>query len=172
MSLNTCPTFNDRISVFHSASITYHVQDDVGIYREYIRCNPTWKGVGRYDCVFVNMRPHLKGMRSLDIARLLLLFSFKYKGKIYPCALMHWYVLVQDSPDKDTGMWMVEPELSDGSPVISIIHLDCVFRTAHLIPIYGHHPIPHFILAHQSLDVFKAFYVNKFIDYHAFDFAL
>jgi len=118
------------------------------------------------------MRPHLKGMRSLDIARLLLLFSFKYKGKIYPCVLMHWYVLVQDSPDKDTGMWMVEPELSDGSPVISIIHLDCVFRTTHLIPIYGHHPIPHFILAHQSLDVFKAFYVNKFIDYHAFDFAL
>ena len=68
------------------------------------------------------------------------------------------------------GMWVVEPEVADdGLPVISVIHLDCVVRAAHLIPVYGVDPILDEVSHHNSLDIFAAFYVNKYADHHAFE---
>ena len=122
--LHACPTFSGQVSVFHSASVTYHVRDDIGIHREHIRSTPSWyKGPPRYDCTYVNAHPCLEGMQGLDIARILLLFSFAFEGTTYPCALVRWFWLIGDKPDEDTGMWIVEPESSDNSPTISVIHL-------------------------------------------------
>src|ERR1700678_6428 len=172
MSLHACPNFSGQISVFHSASVTYHVQDDIGIHCEHICSTPSWyKGPPRYDCAYVNARPHLEGMHSLDVVRIFLFFSFAFEGTTYPCALVHWFRLIGDEPDEDTGMWIVEPESSDDSPTISVIHLDCILRAAHLIPIYGPNPIPRNIFYYNSLDAFRAFHVDKFIDYHAFNIA-
>jgi len=90
----------------------------------------------------------------------------------YPCALIHWFSLLDDEHDKDMGMWMVEPEVApDGAPVISVIHLDCVLCAAHLLPIYGDAPIPINMTFHDSLDAFPAYYVNKYADHHAFKIA-
>jgi hypothetical protein len=64
----------------------------------------------------------------------------------------------------------VQPELdAAGNPVATIIHLDSVVRAAHLVAIFGDEPIPKTLKLHQTLDVFNAFYVNKYIDHHAFD---
>jgi hypothetical protein len=138
--------------------------------REHIRAVPSWRsGPSRYDCVFVNSHPDVAGMRGLDVIRVLMFFSFNYRGKLYPCALVHWYTHVGDEPDQDTGMWMVEPELDDNNePIVSILSLDCILRLAHLVPVYGNKTIPLNIFPHNVLDAFSCFYVNKFIDHHAF----
>ncbi|KAG2056595.1 hypothetical protein BDR06DRAFT_864493, partial [Suillus hirtellus] len=49
-----------------------------------------------------------------------------------------------------------------------IIHIDCIFHAAHLIPLYGTNFLPCTITLHDSYNVFCAFYVNKYADHHAF----
>jgi hypothetical protein len=72
--------------------------------------------------------------------------------------------------DQDTGQWIVQPEFDPaGSPIISIIHLDCIIRAAHLVSIFGENFVPQDLKFHHTLDAFNAFYINKFIDHHAFD---
>ena len=110
-------------------------------------------------------------MLSLDVVRVLLFFSFWYEDVLYPCALVRWFKFISDEPDEDTGMWMVEPEDNGGSPIITVIHLDCIIRAAHLIPIYGPNPVPDGVTSHNSLDAFGAYYINKFADHHAFEIA-
>jgi hypothetical protein len=164
------------ISVFASAAANYYAPSDpsgvCGMRKEHIRASPSWRqGPARYDCAFVNSKPGLDAMRGLSIVRILLFFSFVFDDKTYPCALAHRFSLVAEEPDEDTGMWVVQPEVEDdGSPTISVVHLDYIFRAAHLLPIYGDDPIDS-ISPHESLDTFPAFYVNKYIDHHAFQIA-
>ena len=111
-------------------------------------------------------------MGSLDIARVRLLFSFKHDGVVYPCALVHWFKRLGDSPDENTGMWVVEPEVhEDGTRFASIIHLDSMFHAAHLMPVYGNSFVPTYLSYTHTLDAFRAYYVNKYIDHQAFEIA-
>jgi hypothetical protein len=177
VSLATCPFFDGRIFVYYSASATFFAPSDLsgvgGMRREHIRATPSWrKGPPRYDCVFLNSDPDLAGMLGLDVVRVLLFFSFKFRNVSYPCAFVSWYSRLGDEPDENTGMWKVEPEVDvNGSPVVSVIHLDCVLRAAHLIGVYGEDFISADLKEFQSLDTFRTFYVNKFADHHAFEIA-
>lgn len=58
-------------------------------------------------------------------------------GITYPCALVHWFSTVGDSPDDETGMWMVEPDFLRGKRVLEVIHLDSILRGAHVIGVSG-----------------------------------
>ncbi|KAI6001402.1 hypothetical protein EDD15DRAFT_2385918 [Pisolithus albus] len=129
--------------------------------REYIHSCHSWQnGPPRYDCAFVNTNPGLEGMRSLDVVRILAFFSFSSQSTRYPCAVVQWFDRVGDEPDADTGMWIVRPAFTTHRrPSIAVIHVDTIYRAAHLIP---------FIKPHHSYDVFTTFYINKFIDHHAF----
>jgi hypothetical protein len=172
--LSACPSYTGKIRVHNSAVATFHAPCDPsgigGMRREHIRAMPSWrKGSSRYDCVFLNRDAELPGMQGMDVVRVLLFFSFDFKGTTYPSALVRWFKVVGDSPDEDTGMWIVQPEIdADGFPVISIIHLECVIRAAHLLSVFGNTVIPRALHFSQSLDSFKSFYVNRFIDHHAF----
>ncbi|KAI0725873.1 hypothetical protein C8Q72DRAFT_849474 [Fomitopsis betulina] len=65
-------------------------------------------------------------------------------------------------------MWIVEPELNiDVKRPCKIIHLDTIFCAAHLLPVYGEDFIPFGFRAQDSLDAFRVYLVNKFVDYHA-----
>jgi hypothetical protein len=169
--------FYEVIRVYTSAVATFYAPSDIsgigGMRYERIHAVDRWRnGPGRYDCVFVSTDSAAEGMRGFDIARVKLLFSFKHKGTTYPCALVHWYSRVGDSPDKDTGMWVVEPDYGeDGAHFAAVIHLDAIFRAAHLIPVYGDEFVPTHLSFTQTLDAFRAFYVNKYIDHHAFEIA-
>jgi hypothetical protein len=111
-------------------------------------------------------------MRGLDVGRVWLLFSFDFRGITYPCALIRWFSRLGDKPDANTGMWVVEPDsYDDGSPRESVIHLDCILRGAHLIGVYGEGFLPSGLTLHNSLDVFRSYFVNKYIDHHAFEIA-
>jgi hypothetical protein len=176
-ALEDLPDFHEKISVYNSASATFYAPSDLsgigGMRHEHIRAVQSWhKGPPRYDCVFVVTDEMSEGMQSLDVAHVCLFFSFTYASRYYPCALVHWFSRIGDNPDEDTGCWMVEPDrAADGSPHAAIIHLDAVLRAAHLIGICGSDMLPKDLSFADSLDVFLAFYVNKFIDNHAFHIA-
>lgn len=112
-------------------------------------------------------------MRGLDVVRVLLFFSISFKGTTYPCAFVRWFSIIGEECDEDTGMWMVQPSVTvdERLPEVSVIHLDCIFRAAHLLPIYGDTQVPGTVSHHNSLDAFMGFYVNKYADHHAFEIA-
>jgi hypothetical protein len=176
--LRECPSYSGKVRVYNSAVAIFHAPSDgSGIYgmrREHIRAVKSWrKGPGRYDCVFLNRDPDIPGMQGMDIVRIHAFFSFDFGGTTYPCALVHWFTIIGAEPDEDTGMWVVKPEVDHlGDQVVSIIHLDCIIRAAHLIGVFGESFVPRALTCHQSLDAFKAFYVNKYIDHHAFKLAI
>jgi hypothetical protein len=54
-------------------------------------------------------------------------------------------------------------------PTHTIIHADTIYHATHLIPIYGNQFLPLDITLHVSYDAFRAYYVNKYADHHAFE---
>ncbi|KAJ7659644.1 hypothetical protein DFH06DRAFT_1269123 [Mycena polygramma] len=134
--------------------------------RERIRAVRSWRGGSpQYDCVFVRYDPTLPGFRGLLAARMLLFMSFKYCRRVYPCALVTWYSAIGDEPCPD-------PDNDHrGRCAVVIIHVDSILCGAHLIGIYGRQFLPQHFKYSDSLDRFKAFYINKYADHHAQEIA-
>ncbi|KAJ6605032.1 hypothetical protein B0H10DRAFT_1821085 [Mycena sp. CBHHK59/15] len=140
--------------------------------RERIRSTPKWRKHGpRRDCAFVVENQMERGFRGMSVVRVRLFFSFTHDGVDYPCALVDWFKKVGRSPDPETGMWIVEPEMKGRSRLTTIVHLDTLLRGAHLIPVYGSDYIPVGFRYTYSLDAFKSFHVNKYIDHHTNEIA-
>jgi hypothetical protein len=163
------------ILVFHSAVATFLAPSDQsgihGMRRERIHSTPSWRrGQGRHDCAFVVEDEGKAGMSGMRIVRVLLFFSIEYNQEKYPCAFVEWFETVK--LDSVTGLWLVCPEYTDGSRDKSVLHLDTFLRAAHLIPVYGGQQIPLDFHFSKSLDFFEAYYVNKYIDHHAFEIAI
>ena len=179
--LHLCPTTDNiaKICVFHSATATFCAPSNpsgVGsLYRETIRCTPRWQTgeitACRRDCIILNTGLDAPGMRGLDIARVHLFFSFEVADEVLSCALVHHFRKSFEDPDPDNGMWIVEPDFHDnGYRVMGVVHVDSMVRAAHLIPVFGDDAaVPREVNFSNTLDIFSAFYVNKYIDYHAFE---
>lgn len=167
--------FDGIIKIFYSATATFRAPSDpsgiTGMHREHIRATSSWRGAPRFDCVLVNIDPHLPGLLGLEIARIQTFFSFVHEHKLYQCALVHWFSRLGTEPHEDTGMWMVEPDYDeDGDPNLAIIHVDSIFRATHLLPAHQSGQfVSRDMTMHDSLDLFSKFYVNRFVDYHAFE---
>jgi hypothetical protein len=165
------PSFKGEIKVYHSAIACFYAPSDLcgagGLRRERIRSTPCFHGSERRDTVFVVLDEEMSGMEGMEIARVLLFFSFHYCRKDYACALINWYVH-DDEPDRDTGMWTVQLECDRrGQPTVEVINIDAIARGAHLLPIYGSSRVPDDFSHHDALDSYKSFFVNHFIDHHA-----
>ncbi|KAJ6591937.1 hypothetical protein B0H10DRAFT_1925050 [Mycena sp. CBHHK59/15] len=175
-----CPEFSERVFMYNSARAVFYAPSDVcgigGMHHERIRATQSWyRGPPRYDCVFIEHDPEAPGFRGLHAARVRLLFRFKFRGVDYPCALIHWFSAHGDEPDADTGMWVVKPDFVRGrprEPEMAVVHLDSLLRAAHLIGLAGNKfvPLDNFDFS-NSLDAFKAFYVNKYADHHSHEIA-
>lgn len=170
--LDDCPDAPRSVKVFPSAIAKFYAPSDEsgmrGMLHERIRAVRSWRGSApRYDCVFVEGDPDLPGFRGLLAARVLLFMSFKHLGITYPCALVTWFSAIGDEPCPDVGMWMVEPDIDHrGQRIMDIIHVDTILRGAHLIGIYGDSFLPRHFKHSETLDRFKAFYINKYADHH------
>ena len=145
-----------------------------GLYRETIRCTPKWKTSGittpRWDCILLKTGSDMVGVRGLDVARVHLYFSFAFGDEVFECALIHEFCKSFTNPNNN--LWIFEPDYSnDGhGRVMSVVHVDSIVHAAHLLPVFRNEtPIPREINFTKTLDVFKAFYLNKYIDYHAFE---
>src|SRR6267378_2629791 len=105
-----------------------------GMQCELIWSTPTWRGqMPRHDCAFVFEDENSPGMRGMGVVRVMLFFSFQYDNVHYPCALVEWFRKV--GLDLVTGMWVVWPEFAlHGRQECSVIHLDILLHTAHLVP--------------------------------------
>ncbi|KAF8490678.1 hypothetical protein F5888DRAFT_1807962 [Russula emetica] len=175
--LEHCPVFVGRVHVFHSAVARFFAPSDLcgagGMYQERIRCNPSWRDeYARYDTVFVQTGPDVGGMKGMVIGRVRLFFSFTSGGSRYPCALVEW-LTPKDNVDEDTRMWVVTPEFERGirgRRTLAIIHLDCIARAAHLIPVFGSSFIPEELHFSNSLDVYRSYFVNNNVDHHCQEF--
>ena len=176
------PPFYEKITIHTSAIATFHAPSDLsgigGMKREQIHAVDCWrKGPGRCDTLFINtgsddvddLSTH--GILGLEVGHAHLFFSFTLDGVKYPCALVHWFSCTSDIPSPVTGMYIVEPDcLADGQPVTFVVHLDSIFRAAHLLPVFHNHPPLSKRQHHeQTLDLFSEFYVNRYIDHHAFE---
>ncbi|KAF9225582.1 hypothetical protein BS17DRAFT_869508 [Gyrodon lividus] len=162
--LTACPHYDGHISTFNLASSRFYVPSDLsglsGMHTKFIRSTPLWRN------------EEALGMCALDIACVLSFFLFTYQEGTYNCAVIQWFDKISDSPDEDMGMWMMHPSyLPNHTPNFAIIHIDAIYRAAHLIPIYGANAISHDIKPHHSYDAFRAFYINKYADHHVFEIA-
>ncbi|KAG2091332.1 uncharacterized protein F5147DRAFT_823151 [Suillus discolor] len=175
--LAECPLYLSKIAVFNSASSRFYAPSDLsgigGMRTEHIRSCPSWRGGhSRNDCVFVNTDSSLPGMQGLEVAHVRAFFSFQYWGEVYPCVVVRWFNKIGDAADKDTGMWMVRPgEGANNTAEYAIIHIDAIYHAAHLIPVYGTEFLPPELKFYHSYDAFRAYYVNKYADHHAFEIA-
>ena len=159
-----------QISVFHSAVATYFAPSDPsgthGMRRERIRSTPSWRGrEPRRDCAFVVEDADVPGMAGLNVVQVQLFFSLAYYDVLYPMALVDWFK--KGGCDPLTEMWIVHPDVSHRSRDRTVLHLDSFLRGAHLIPVYGNHPLPLDLHFTDSLTAFDVYYVNKYIDHHA-----
>ncbi|KAF6752471.1 hypothetical protein DFP72DRAFT_991074 [Ephemerocybe angulata] len=166
------------ISTYRSAVATFYAPSDIcgirGMRREWIRCTPSWrKGGPRRDCVYLVEDDSKPGFRGLNVVRVKAFMSFNYGGTEYPCAAVEWFKKVGRHPDGETGMWIVKPDMSSGERDVTVVHIDSILRSAHLIPVYGsYYPtIPPDYDHNESLDDFQAYHVNKYIDHHANEIA-
>ncbi|KAF9525988.1 hypothetical protein CPB83DRAFT_870662 [Crepidotus variabilis] len=154
--VDECPTFSGSIQVHHSAVAYFYAPSDVcgagGMYHKRIRSTPLWhNSYERRDTVFVKTDPNQTGMMGMSIGRVFLFFSFTFLEKNYSWTFVHW----------------LERE-SDQS--MAVISLDCIPRGAHLLPVYGPTPLPSTFYFSQTLDVFRAYFVNRYIDHHCHEF--
>jgi len=179
IAVDDLPEVLGKVYVYNSARAVFYAPSDLsgigGLRHERIRSTKSWHSTGpRRDCVFVgNSDSDEPGFKGLHVARVFLFFSFKHGGVTYPCALVHWFSHVGESPCESTGMWMVEPDYHGNRPLLEVIHLDTVLRGAHLIGVSGSHFLPprtEFTFS-DSLDAFKTFFVNKYVDHHAHEIA-
>ena len=169
--LSDLPKINPhaKLSIYHSAVSTFFAPSNLsgvgGMRRKRIRALPSWRrGPARYDTVLVSTNGELEGMLGFDVGRVRLFFSFIFDDVEYPCALIDWYDRIADSPDGDTGMWIVKAVSGNSA----IIHIDAILRCAHLIPVFGPRYVDRQLglIFSNSLDAFLAYYVNKYADHH------
>lgn len=168
--------FAGKVQVFHSAVTRFYSPSDLcgagGMYRQRIRCNPSWYSHPRRDTVFVVQDEDKSGMEGLLVARIHLFFSFidDTNGETVPCALVSWFVPASNLRDPDTGMWLVKPEGTRMRRPVQVIHLKSIARGAHLLPKYGVGYLPDYISHVNTLDEFREYFVNPYIDHHCHEF--
>ncbi|KAF8056312.1 hypothetical protein FPV67DRAFT_1431706, partial [Lyophyllum atratum] len=182
--VDSLPDITGTVRMFTSARAVFYAPSDLsgigGLRHERIRATRSWHNGPRYDCVFVgNSDSDEEGFKGLHAARVLLFFSVKHEGKVYPCALVHWFSHIGDAPCELTGMWKVKPDFErrdrhhpHARRRLTVIHLDSIMRGAHLMGVAGKDFLPiHGFNFSKSLDAFRSFYVNKFVDHHAHEIA-
>ncbi|KAJ7719182.1 hypothetical protein DFH07DRAFT_872339 [Mycena maculata] len=171
IALADCPVFRGRILVHHSVITRFYAPSDLcgagGMYSERIRLNPNWHGYARHDTVLIDVGAPV--MRGLVIGRVLLFFSFTFSDTDYQCALVRWLVPVGDSPDPDTGMWVVKPELERCKPSLGIVRVESMAHAAHLIGLYGTAALPEDFHFSNALDAFNRYFVNPYADHHMYE---
>ncbi|TFK60533.1 hypothetical protein BDN72DRAFT_939822 [Pluteus cervinus] len=179
--IDRCPVLEYplRISIYHSARATFFAPSEPsnprGLNYDFIRAVPAWrKTAERHDCVFVYNSSDItrRGLSALHVAQVYTFLSFQHDGEPYRCALLRWFVPVEEEPSSDTGMWVVQPaKTTTGRDLYSVEHIGSIVRAAHLMPVYGNDFIPNSLKHYQALTSFEAYYVNKFIDYPAHEIA-
>ena len=61
-----------------------------------------------------------------------------------------------------------KPEYDEeGNRCRGVIHVKTIVRNVHLIPVFGRDSVPTEVCPENALDLYSAFYVNKYADHHS-----
>lgn len=170
--LDDCPDFRGRVGVYLCATSTFYAPSELagsgGMHREIIPSTPTWyTEYERRDTVLIQDSSDDDPMGGMAVGRVMRILSVTYDGIRYPFVYVERYKVEGNAPDPLTGMWIVHPEMCRRRRSVALVHIDCVVRACHLIGVYGTTPVPLRFHFADSLDAFKAFYLNRFADYHS-----
>ncbi|KAI0666178.1 hypothetical protein C8Q78DRAFT_1072649 [Trametes maxima] len=162
-----------RVLCYVSATATFFAPSELGgphgMHSEIIWCTPKWrKQHSHYDTVLVQLSED-SGFRGMSVGRVRTFISFSYGITLYECALLEWFEAVGDHPDPVTGMWIVRQEMAGHHQAMSLVSIDSIVRSCHLIGFYGTSHLPSDFHFTETLDAFKYFYVNHYADYHSFE---
>jgi hypothetical protein len=170
--LEDCPTNHGNITLHHSARSVFYAPNKLsgiaGMHQQMIHSNPSFRGRRCFDTVLVKITDANRFM-GMSLACVMVLLVVRHKHVSYECCLVEWYCQLLDERDPVTGLWIVEPKLnSQGECSTDIIHIECILWPCHLIGVCGDKNLScNFSDSSVVLDVFHAFYVNHYIDYHA-----
>ena len=115
--------------------------------------------------------PDIPGMGGLDVTRVKLFFPFEHCDRTYPCALIHWFSKIGEELDVNTGMWQVGPDFdAEGELLHVVIHINSMIHAACLLG-EPDGPLSASVTYVSALDLFVPFYMNKYIDHHAYKIA-
>ena len=156
--ITNLPQFYEKITIHTTAIATFHAPSDLsgvgGMKHEHIHAVGHWrKDPGCYDTMIINTASNnasdntgdlsVHGILGLEVACAHLFFLFALDGVKYQCTLVHWFSHTTNMLHNITGIHVVKPDcLPNSWPATAVIHLDAVFREAHLLPVFSAHPTP------------------------------
>ena len=176
--LSECLSYTGKVYTYPSAIARFHAPSNKsglgGMLWEWLWSVPRWHGgAERCDYVFIAQDEDLPGFHGLLVRQVLGFIKLTHEGITYPAAVISWFEMIGTHPCPQMNMWKVRHDLgANGQWQLKIVHLDTIVQGVHLISIAGSAYIPYELDYTNSLDAFKAFYVNIFIDYHAHEIAI
>ncbi|EMD31631.1 hypothetical protein CERSUDRAFT_78076 [Gelatoporia subvermispora B] len=159
------PSFRENVFVHHSAAATYFAPSNPsgtgGMHREHIRATPSWyRGPSQFDCVYLKRDVSQPGLAGLDVAR----------GRDINAPSFIDTKWLTPRLTRRRGMWIVKPDTGPGGRQnLGVVPIRSILRAAHLMPRFGRSAVSREVTAYNSLDAYKRFYVNRYIDHHAFE---
>ncbi|KAJ7290123.1 hypothetical protein C8J57DRAFT_1164296 [Mycena rebaudengoi] len=126
---------------------------------------------GQFDTVLVRERPRAAGADPTDglrVARIRVIFKLPEEYDVYrhPLAYIDWYKPLQ-APVPDIGMHQLSLSSRNHRQNSTIIPINQIVRSCHLIPVFGRH-IDRTWSADTVLDNCKYFYLNPYLRHHDF----
>ena len=82
-------------------------------------------------------------------------------------AYVEWFTPLPVTPDPKHGMYRVSRQVENGSRSASIIPVESIVRSIHLIPQFGP-AVPREWGSFTVLELCNTFYVNPFADVHSY----
>ena len=92
----------------------------VNTFRQHCHGKMDWPDMTAYSLIQIQK---LKGSKALTEH---MFFFFWHQNEVYPCALIQWYSYISSEPDTD----------NDGGPHLAVIHIEAIFCTVHLVPVF------------------------------------
>ena len=83
-------------------------------------------------------------------------------------AYVHWFTPFEAQPDPDHKMYSVARSFVNRLPEASIIAVNDIRRSVHLIPQFPLEGVPPEWKSHNTLDKATDFFVNCFLDRHTY----
>ncbi|KAI0754751.1 hypothetical protein C8Q80DRAFT_1226925 [Daedaleopsis nitida] len=109
-------------------------------------------------------------LEGLHVARVRAIFRLpSLYGPVtpHPVAYVEWFTPFRSQPDPDTGMFKVSHSSHQGRRRASIIPINQIVRSVHLIPIWGK-AVDKSWTTHNVLDKCRRFFVNPYLRHHDF----
>ncbi|KZS92029.1 hypothetical protein SISNIDRAFT_413529, partial [Sistotremastrum niveocremeum HHB9708] len=142
-----------QISIWHRTRVTVSLPttilyDDDNDKPDVIASHPAlpktkWKEgkKERYDTCLLYRFPDEEGLERYQVARVRLIFTLpRHLHCIYPpipLAYVELYQPFRTQPHKDTGMWVIRPQIVQGKQVAEIVPLGSIHMACHLAPQFG-----------------------------------